>query len=49
MGAESGPVETKHEAGQKGEVLHVSEKERVMLVVEEEGGVASIVQSVQIV
>ena len=49
MGAESGPVGTRHEAGQKGKVLHGSVRERVMLVVEEEGGVASIVQSVQIV
>ena len=37
MGAESGPVGTRHEAGQKGKVLHGSVKERVMLVVEEGG------------
>ena len=45
----SGLVGTRHEAGRKGKVLHESVSERVKVVVEGGGGVASIVHSVQIV
>ena len=40
---------TRHGAGQEGEVFHGLVWEQVMLVVEEGGQVASIVQAVQIV
>ena len=45
----SGLVGTRLAAGRKGKVLHESVKERVKLVVEGGGGVASTVHSVQIV
>ena len=45
----SGLVGTKLAAGRKGKVLHESVRERARLVVEEGGGDASTVNSVQIV
>ena len=42
-------VGTRHAAGRKGKVLHESVRERMRLVVEEGGGDASTVNSVQIV